>query len=180
MPDPRDVFVIHGRDDQARRALWAFLRALDLHPMEWEEVVRRTGGPSPHIGEILRQAFEHNQAAIVLLTPEDGASLHPSLQEPNDPAYETEVTGQARPNVLFEAGMALGLQPERTLVIEIGRLRPVSDLAGLNVVRFNGTVESLNKIAVRLAGAGCTVNTRGSDWLDVSRFQDLAAYTRTF
>ncbi|GAA3934315.1 CATRA conflict system CASPASE/TPR repeat-associated protein [Actinoplanes auranticolor] len=180
MPDPRDVFVIHGRDDEARRALWTFLQAIDLHPLDWEEVVQRTGTPTPSIGQILRKAFEHNQAAIVLLTPDDGASLHPSLRGHDEPAYETEVTGQARPNVLLEAGMALGLQPERTVIVEIGKLRPVSDMAGLNVVRFNGTVESLNKIAVRLAGAGCSVNTRGSDWLNVSRFEKLTAYTRTF
>jgi predicted nucleotide-binding protein len=180
LPDKRDVFVIHGRDDQARKALWAFLQAIDLHPLDWEEVVQRTGRPSPYMGEVLKEAFEHNQAAIVLLTPDDGAYLHPSLQGTDEPAYETGVTGQARPNVLLEAGMALGLQPERTVVIEIGRLRPVSDLAGLNVIRFNGTVESLNKIVNRLTTAGCTPNTRGSDWLDVDRFKDLAAYTRVF
>jgi hypothetical protein len=56
----------------------------------------------------------------------------------------------------------------------------VSDLAGLNVIRFDGSVESLHTIAGRLAHAGCAVNTRGTDWLDVSRFKDLAAYTRTF
>jgi predicted nucleotide-binding protein len=180
MPDTRDVFVIHGRDDQARKALWAFLQAIDLHPLDWEEVVRRTGKSSPYMGEVLQQAFEHNQAAIVLLTPDDGASLHPSLHGADEPAFETDVAGQARPNVLLEAGMALGLQPERTVVIEIGRLRPVSDMAGLNVIRFNGTVESLNKIAGRLAGAGCAVNTHGTDWLDVTRFKNLAAYTRSF
>jgi predicted nucleotide-binding protein len=32
MPDARDVFVIHGRDEQARKALWSFLQAIDLHP----------------------------------------------------------------------------------------------------------------------------------------------------
>ena len=180
MPTARDVFVIHGRDEQARRALWGFLQSIDLHPLDWEEVVRRTGKPSPYMGEVLAQAFEHNQAAIVLLTPDDGASLHPSLRGPTEPSYETTVTGQARPNVLLEAGMALGLQRERTVVIEIGQLRPVSDLAGLNVIRFNGTVQSLHKIAQRLAGAGCAVNTKGTDWLDVTRFKDLDAYTRTF
>jgi predicted nucleotide-binding protein len=180
MPTARDVFVIHGRDEQARRALWGFLQAIDLHPLDWEEVVRRTGKPSPYMGEVLAQAFEHNQAAIVLLTPDDGASLHTSLRGLAEPSYETTVTGQARPNVLLEAGMALGLQRDRTVVIEIGQLRPVSDMAGLNVIRFNGTVESLHKIAQRLEGAGCAVNTKGTDWLDVTRFNDLAAYTRTF
>ncbi|MBL7258100.1 TIR domain-containing protein [Paractinoplanes lichenicola] len=180
MPDARDVFVVHGRDDQARKALWAFLQALDLRPLDWEQVRSRTGKPTPYMGEILREGFATNQAAVVLMTPDDGAFLHPSLQGTDEPTYETEATGQPRPNVLIEAGMALALQPERTVIIEIGRLRPASDMAGLNTVHFNGTPESLNKIAGRLRSAGCAVDTTGTDWLDVTRFQNLAAYTRKF
>jgi predicted nucleotide-binding protein len=180
MPNPRDVFVIHGRDHEARRAVWGFLQAIDLHPLDWEEIVRRTGRPMPYTGEVLRQAFQDNQVAIVLMTPDDGASLHPDLQDASEPPYETKVTGQARPNVLLELGMALALQPGRTLVIEIGTLRPASDIAGLNVIRFDGTVASLHRIAQRLEAAGCAVNTKGQDWLDVARFADLGAHHRTF
>lgn len=28
MPNPREVFVVHGRDEQARRALWRFLQKI--------------------------------------------------------------------------------------------------------------------------------------------------------
>lgn len=180
MPDGRHVFVIHGRDEQARRAVWSFLQDLDLRPLDWEEHVQRTDKPLPYLGEVLDTAFEHNQAAVVLMTPDDGASLHAGLREPGEPPHETVVTGQARPNVLFEAGMALGRQPERTVIIEIGRLRPFSDLGGRNVIRFDGTAKSLNKIVARLRVAGCAVNTTGTDWLDASRFAGLAAYSRTF
>ncbi|MET8307786.1 CATRA conflict system CASPASE/TPR repeat-associated protein [Micromonospora sp. NPDC005173] len=180
MPNSRDVFVIHGRDDQARRALWSFLQAIDLHPLDWEEVVQETGGPSPYMGEVLAKAFEHNQAAVVLMTPDDGAMLHESLRDKGDASFESELTGQPRPNVLVEAGMALGLQRDRTVIIQVGRLRPISDLAGINTIHFNGTVPSLQKIAQRLKAAGCAVNTTGIDWLDVSRFKDLATYDRTF
>ncbi|GAA0274826.1 CATRA conflict system CASPASE/TPR repeat-associated protein [Cryptosporangium japonicum] len=176
----RDVFVIHGRDEEARRALWSFLQAIDLHPLDWEDVVRRTGSSTPYMGEVLEQAFRDNQAAVVLLTPDDGAYLHPDLQGAHEPHHERVTTGQARPNVLLEAGMALALQRERTVVIEIGQLRPVSDMGGLNVIKFDGTVRSLQKIAGRLANAGCAVNTGGTDWLDVSRLANLAAYSRSF
>ncbi|NJC13101.1 putative nucleotide-binding protein [Micromonospora profundi] len=180
MPNPRDVFVIHGRDDQARRALWSFLQAIDLHPLDWEEIVQETGRPSPYMGEVLEKAFHTNQAAVVLMTPDDGAILHESLRDKSDRAFESQLTGQVRPNVLLEAGMALGLQRDRTVVIEIGMLRSISDLAGINTIHFDGTVVSLHKIAQRLRAAGCAVNTTGTDWLDVSRFKDLAAYDRTF
>jgi predicted nucleotide-binding protein len=180
MPDPREVFVIHGRDEQARLALWRFLQAIDLHPLDWEEVVERTGRGIPHMTEVLAKAFEENQAAIVLCTPDDGAILHEELRGRREQPYEIELTGQVRPNVLLEMGMALALQPERTVIVEIGDLRPVSDIAGINVIRFNGTAESLNKIAGRLELVGCAVNRKGTDWLDTAPFENLRAYQRSF
>jgi predicted nucleotide-binding protein len=179
-PDPRDVFVVHGRDKQARDAVLDFLRAIDLHPLDWEELVGRTRKATPYMLDVLRQAFERNQAAVILFTPDDGAVLHEDLRGATEPSYETEVTGQPRPNVLLEAGMALALQPDRTVIIEIGGLRPVSDIAGLNVVRFDGTAQSLMKIAQRLEIAGCAVKQRGTGWLDTGRFTDLKAGHRNY
>src|ERR1700678_1196404 len=37
--DPRKVMVVHGRDAEARRAMFDFLRALHLDPQEWSELV---------------------------------------------------------------------------------------------------------------------------------------------
>ena len=53
----REVFVVHGRNQAARRALYEFLRAIDLDPLEWSELVEATGKTSPYIGEILNTAF---------------------------------------------------------------------------------------------------------------------------
>ncbi len=41
--DPRNVFVIHGRDLLARDAMVDFLRALNLNPIEWSQATRMTG-----------------------------------------------------------------------------------------------------------------------------------------
>jgi predicted nucleotide-binding protein len=172
-PGRRDVFVIHGRDEQARRALWGFLQAIDLHPLDWEEIVARTGEPTPFVRTVLDQAFAENQAAVVLITPDDHLAPHPGLRDPGRDAHEP--VGQAAPNVLLQAGMALALQRDRTVVIEIGKSRPVSDLAGLDVIRFNGNADSLHRIAQRLRNAGCAVNTDGSDWLELGRFDGLDA-----
>jgi hypothetical protein len=39
IPNPRHVFVVHGRDERLRREFFAFLRALDLQPMEWSQAL---------------------------------------------------------------------------------------------------------------------------------------------
>ena len=43
-----------------------------------------------------------------------------SKRLPSDPAYERRLTGQARPNVLFEAGMAYGKDPNSTVLAQLG------------------------------------------------------------
>lgn len=45
--DAREVFVVHGRNEMARRAIFEFLRSISLHPLEWSEAVRSTGRPAP-------------------------------------------------------------------------------------------------------------------------------------
>jgi len=177
-PNPRKVFVIHGRDEQARAALFDFLQDLDLHPIQWEELVSQTGKGSPYNGEVVARAFREATAVIVLMTPDDEARLHPELHEPHESEYELELTGQARPNVLLEAGMALQAQPDRTIFVEIGALRPASDLLGLNVVRLAGAAGSLLALAMRLETAGCAVNRSDPNWMQTARFSELSAATR--
>ena len=99
--DGRTVFVIHGRDLEARNNLFRFLRAIGLHPLEWAEAVQATGHASPYIGDILDRAFSRAQAVIALLTPDDEARLRAPLRGQNEPTYESELTPQPRPNVLF-------------------------------------------------------------------------------
>jgi hypothetical protein len=46
---PREVFVVHGRNSSARKFVFEFLRALDLRPLEWDEVATSTGNAAPYI-----------------------------------------------------------------------------------------------------------------------------------
>ena len=106
------VFVVHGRDEVVRRAMFEFLRSIGLQPLEWNQAISATKNPVPYIGEVLDAAFAEAQAVLVLLTPDDEARLKEPYIEPTDLDYERNLTGQARPNVLFEAGMAMGRAPE--------------------------------------------------------------------
>jgi predicted nucleotide-binding protein len=163
-PDNRTVFVIHGRDERLRGGMFDFLRSLDLKPLEWTEAVKLTGKGSPYIGEILDTAFSRAQAVVVLFTPDDEARLRDALCGAHEPAYETHLTPQARPNVLFEAGMAMARDPDRTILVQIGDLRPFSDIAGRHAIRMDNSSPKRQDLAVRLQSAGCIVNLSGTDW----------------
>lgn len=160
----RKVFVVHGRDLRIRDGMFTFLRTLGLEPIEWSEAVALTGKAAPYIGQILQVAFSHAQAIVVLLTGDDEARLREQFRAANEVAYETDLTPQARPNVLFEAGMAMSFNPERTVLVEFGPLRPFSDVAGRHAVKMNGSSERRQELAQRLQQAGCPVNMNGTDW----------------
>lgn len=160
--DPRKVFVIHGRNDAARRGVFAFLRSIGLEPIEWARAIAMTGKGSPYIGEVLNVAFGQAQAVLVLQTPDDVAHLHESLTSPDDP--DTQPQMQPRPNVLFEAGMALARDEDRTIIVELGQIRSFSDIHGRHVVRLNNSVEKRQDLATRLKTAGCSVVLDGTDW----------------
>ena len=163
--DKRKVFVVYGRNEAARIAMFAYLRAIGLHPLEWSEIVRETNTPSPYIGEVLKKGFSIVQAVVIVFTPDDDACLKAEYRTDHDEPYESHLTGQPRQNVLFEAGMALGLHENRTVIVEIGKLRPISDLGGRHVVRMNNSAKMRKELANRLEMTGCAVNLRGGDWL---------------
>lgn len=169
--DGRKVFVIHGRDLRARDALFRFLRAIGLEPIEWSEAVQLTAHASPYIGDVLDRAFNEAQAVVALFTPDDEARLKAHLHGMNEPAYETKLTPQARPNVIFETGMALSRHPHRTVIVEMGLIRPFSDIAGRNVVRLSNAPQRRQELANRLRTAGCAVNLDGVDWHSEGDFE---------
>lgn len=154
--------------------MFGFLGALGLQPVEWDQAVQLTGKGSPYVGEILDAAFAHAQAIVVLLTPDDIAYLKREFAAgETDP--ETDPKGQARPNVLFEAGMALGRNPDRTILVELGELRPFSDVVGRHAVRMNDSAERRKSLAQRLHTAGCAVDTSGDHWLRAGAFTEPGA-----
>ena len=171
------VFVVHGRNHKSRDALFTFLRSIGLHPLEWNEAVRATGKASPYIGEILDAAFSQAGAVVVLMTPDDEARLREPFVSANDPPHETELTGQARPNVIFEAGMAMGRDADRTVLIELGSLRPFSDIGGRHVIRLDDRTQRRQELAQRLQSAGCPVNLDGTDWHTAGDFDAALSET---
>lgn len=169
--DRRNVMVVYGRDEGLRTSMFDFLRSLDLNPIEWEQAVKETGSASPHTFDIVTKAFEMAMAVVVLMAGDDLAKLHPELVSTDDPDYESELSPQPRPNVLFEAGMALALQRDRTVPVTIGNVRRISNIEGINLIRLDNTPEKRNALAGRLENAGCSVNKVGNDWLKAGNFE---------
>jgi predicted nucleotide-binding protein len=166
----KKVFVVHGRDEARRKSMFRLLRAMKLEPIQWSEAVSATGKAAPYIGEVLDKAFLDAAAVVVLLTPDDQARLKSTLRKLKDPKYESTLTGQARANVLFEAGMAFGHHQESTVLVQVGDLRPFSDIGGRHVVNLDNTALTRRDLANRLQTAGCDVNLDGSDWLTEGDF----------
>jgi Predicted nucleotide-binding protein containing TIR-like domain len=155
VPDPKAVWVVHGRDLESRDALFGILRTLGLTPLEWDDVAAATMKASPFIDEVVRQGFGSAQAVIVVLSPEDEARLRrPFRSEDDDPA-EAILSGQPRPNVLYEAGMAMVLHAERTILVELGKTRLASDLSGRHNVKLKPTRTFVDRLSKRLVNAGC-------------------------
>lgn len=66
---------------------------------------------NPYIGDILDNTMAKVQAVVVLFSPDDEARLRAEFLTRSDGPSEKKLRGQPRPNVLFEAGLALGRHP---------------------------------------------------------------------
>lgn len=167
----RTVFVIAGRDNTAIAAVVAFLRALGLRVVEWEQVVARTGLPSPYVGDVVETGLRMADAVVVLLTPDDVVRLRTDLLRDDDGPEERDPRGQARPNVYYEAGFADAIGRDRTVIVEVGRVKAFSDASGRHVVRYDGSPGKRNALAERLRVAGLDVDSSGDDWLAVGNIE---------
>lgn len=169
-PDPKKVFVVHGRDTDARDAMYRFLRSLGLEPLEWSQAIALTGKPTPYVAEILEAGFRAAQAVVILHTGDDYARIGRRFGS-------EKLMPQPRPNVLFEAGMAFALFPNRTIVVQIGGLRGLSDIEGLYRVQLDEPRDRPSSAAARmdlmqrLMAAGCETNTGARvDYLSEGNF----------
>jgi predicted nucleotide-binding protein len=165
--DKRSVFIVSGRDTEATSALVQVLRAMNLRIVEWAHAVIRTGVPNPYTGDVVATGLRMADAAIVVITPDDMVRLRPDLLYDDDGETERTIRGQARPNVIYEAGYADALGLNRTLIIEIGQSKPFSDIAGRNTLRYDGSPAKRNSLAQRLRLAGVEPDTDGDEWLIV-------------
>lgn len=89
--DSKNVFIVHGQDNEAKESVARFLQKLDLEPIKLHEL--------PNAGKTIIEKFEHHSNevgyAVVLLTPDDlGRNKNNKM----------DLQPRARQNVIFELG----------------------------------------------------------------------------
>jgi predicted nucleotide-binding protein len=170
----KTVFVIHGRDERLRKSMFDFLKALSLEPIEFSRAVNKAvkagKGGSPYVGDVVAKGLKDADGVIALLSPDDVARLKTQFRKPHDSSHESQLTGQARANVLFETGMALGIKPEVTILVQVGEVRTFSDVGGMHVVHLNDGPVARRELADRLEATGLDVDTSGTGWYGAGTF----------
>ncbi|MEV5501852.1 TIR domain-containing protein [Nonomuraea fuscirosea] len=161
----RKVFLAHGRWYEAVDAMKVFLGSLDVEVVDWDAARLRARREGQHATDILDAGFRMSYATVVFFSPDDVAALHPALAE-----VPERLSGQPRPNVLFEAGYAWALNRRRTLFVDFGTLRWPSDLAGVDHVLFDGSAKSRRQFVDRLKNVGVPADISGAAWLSAGRF----------
>lgn len=143
--DTKKVFIIHGRDNEAKEAVARFLERLDLEPVILHE--------QPNEGRTIIEKFEeHAQAAfaVVLLTPDDAGALE---------SEKDKLKPRARQNVIFEFGYFIGrLGRKRVCALTKGDLEMPSDYDGVLYVPLDADGAWRMRLVKELKAAGLNVD----------------------
>lgn len=162
--DRKKIFVVHGRDLRPVEILASYLQFLHLEIMPWSAAVDLADGTQPHTYDIVKAGIENAAAVIVIFSPDDLARIKDEFSNDDDP--DRTPTGQVRPNVLLEAGMAFALARERTIFLQSANTRAISDIAGFNWIKLNGNWDSRNDLKNRLEKAGADIRKGNFDLMD--------------
>ena len=171
--DPKKVWVVHGRNLKARDAMFRFLESLGLEPIDWGEALAQTGKGSPSISEVIKGPFKTAQAYVILFTGDDEVRLDQRLWGDDDEGDEEGPAPQARPNVIFEAGMAFATDSARTIFVRLGKVSLFSDVSGHYIVGISNDVKRRTELATLLKSVGCAVDIENRiSWHDAGDFDD--------
>ena len=172
MPDPKRVFVIYGRNTAAYDEMVKFLRSLQLYTKSFNDVSNECG-TSPTVMEIVNRGMEQAAGVIALFTPDEWSVLRPALDKKRGETEESR-RWQARPNVIFEAGLAFGKDPKRTILVRLGHdVKLFSDVGGIHYVPLGNDHESRYLLRGRLKAAGCLPDMETGDHLHIGQAGDF-------
>jgi hypothetical protein len=156
------VFLIYGQDRKARDELTKFVRAVGLQELSFEEVANRLG-TTPFVAEVVLAGLQQAQAIIALFTPDELTTLYEANGEISSHPQGSS-RWQARPNVIFEAGVAYGIAREKTIIVTIGSdVELFSDIGGTHILDLTRP-DAKNQLLQRLQTAIPSMSRPGPGW----------------
>ena len=167
------MFVVHGRDAKLNQDMYAFLASIGIAPMEWDHAIKAAkGGANPIVGDVIGQAMERVQGVMILFSPDEEARIKPKLASESDKKKGLHLKGfQPRPNVIFEAGLALGAHSDKTILVQVGSVRDISDIAGKHMVHLSDSFADRKRLADRLASKlKFKIDITGTTWQTIGDF----------
>jgi predicted nucleotide-binding protein len=169
VPDKKKVFVIHGRNTEARKQMGYFLAALGLDAINFDDVRARLKG-TPTIADCVTAGMDQAQGVIALFTADEHAWTRPEFR--SGESGEAVERWQARPNVLFEAGMAFGRDRDRVVFVTLGRVSLFTDVAGIHTLSPTNDAKGHRDLLRNvLKEMGCDVDLASSKWLHDGDFE---------
>ena len=142
-----EVFIVHGRDDEAKLMVARFVEKLGIEAI----ILHEKPSSGRTIIEKIEKHAEKAGFAIVLITPDDLGGLKDSLDvEPNP---------RARQNVVFELGYFMGkLGRERVCPLFKGEVEKPSDIDGIVYVPMDSSDGWKLNLAQEMKQAGLPVD----------------------
>lgn len=139
----RKVFIVHGRDNEAKQELARFLSDLGLEPI----ILHEQASSGMTIIEKIERYANDADFALVLYTPCDhGRGVHETKIHPR---------GRARQNVVFEHGYLMAkLGRENVCALVKGDIETPNDISGVVYVPLDGFGGWKSEVAKELKACG--------------------------
>ena len=161
-PEQKRVFIIHGRNMAARDAVEEFLKSLHLDVIDFDKLASGMG--TEFVGNIVLEGLKQAHGIVALFTPDELSALAPHLRGEHEKTEDLK-RWQARPNVIFEAGIAFGTARSRTILVTMGaEVSLFSDVGGIHLLHLNNSIESRKKFRKKLIGIKCAVDLEADTW----------------
>ena len=142
----RKVFIVHGRDNEAKQEVARFLTGLGLEPI----ILHEQASSGMTIIEKIERYTNEADFALVLYTPCDqGRGV-----------YETKVSprSRARQNVVFEHGYLMAkLGRENVCALVKGEIETPNDISGVVYIPLDGFGGWKNEVAKELKACGYVI-----------------------
>ncbi|EAM49564.1 TIR domain-containing protein [Crocosphaera watsonii WH 8501] len=141
----KDIFIVHGHDNEAKREVDVFLRKLDFNPIILHEQTNE--------GKTIIEKFENYSDvsfAIILLTPDDEGRVRNK---------DEELKPRARQNVILELGYFMGkLGRDKVCALYKEKVEIPSDYSGILYTKMDNDSGWHMKIAREIKKSGLDVD----------------------